>query len=76
MQLHCMIVRRRSPGGDGDHKLRGTLHDRRKFASLDHLSRGRASWNLVTTRYVEALKNFGCDDMVTGRHLDPHRVCA
>jgi len=31
----------------------------RKFASLDHLSGGRAGWNLVTTQYVEDAKNFG-----------------
>jgi len=31
----------------------------RKFASLDHLSGGRAAWNLVTTQYVEDSKNFG-----------------
>ena len=34
----------------------------RKFASLDHLSGGRAGWNLVTTQYVEDAKNFGRDE--------------
>lgn len=34
----------------------------RKFASLDHLSAGRAGWNLVTTQYVEDAKNFGRDE--------------
>ena len=34
----------------------------RKFASLDHLSGGRAAWNLVTTQYVEDAKNFGHDE--------------
>jgi FMN-dependent oxidoreductase (nitrilotriacetate monooxygenase family) len=34
----------------------------RKFASLDHLSSGRAGWNLVTTQYVEDAKNFGRDE--------------
>ena len=33
----------------------------RKFASLDHLSGGRAAWNLVTTQYLEDSKNFGRD---------------
>ena len=37
----------------------------RKFASLDHLSGGRAAWNLVTTQYVEDAKNFGREE-----HLD------
>jgi alkanesulfonate monooxygenase len=34
----------------------------RKFASLDHLSGGRAGWNLVSTQYVEDAKNFGRDE--------------
>ena len=34
----------------------------RKFASLDHLSAGRAGWNLVTTQYVEDSRNFGRDE--------------
>src|SRR5579859_5724532 len=31
----------------------------RRFASLDHLSRGRAGWNLVTTSNPDAALNFG-----------------
>lgn len=31
----------------------------RKFASLDHISKGRAAWNLVTTASKEAAGNFG-----------------
>jgi alkanesulfonate monooxygenase len=34
----------------------------RKFASLDHLSAGRAAWNLVTTQYLEDAKNFGREE--------------
>lgn len=34
----------------------------RKFASLDHLSAGRAGWNLVTTQYIEDAKNFGREE--------------
>jgi alkanesulfonate monooxygenase len=34
----------------------------RKFASLDHISGGRAAWNLVTTQYVEDAKNFNRDE--------------
>lgn len=30
----------------------------RQFASLDQLSKGRAAWNVVTTGYEEAAKNF------------------
>lgn len=33
----------------------------RKFASLDHLSQGRAGWNVVTTGGGEAAGNFGLD---------------
>jgi len=31
----------------------------RQFASLDHLSRGRAGWNIVTTSAANAAQNFG-----------------
>jgi len=31
----------------------------RRFASLDHLSKGRAAWNLVTTESADAALNFG-----------------
>ena len=34
----------------------------RKFASLDHLSGGRAGWNIVTTQYLEDSQNFGRDE--------------
>ncbi|BDZ51317.1 monooxygenase [Frondihabitans sucicola] len=43
-------------------------HVARTLASLDHLSRGRAAWNLVTSRYDEEAKNFGGDS-----HLDHTR---
>ncbi|WP_437293509.1 LLM class flavin-dependent oxidoreductase [Sorangium sp. So ce426] len=33
----------------------------RKFASLDHISQGRAGWNVVTTGGGEAAGNFGLD---------------
>jgi FMN-dependent oxidoreductase (nitrilotriacetate monooxygenase family) len=39
-------------------------HIARKFASLDHLSGGRAGWNLVTTSNPEAALNFGLDQDV------------
>ncbi|MEL4024821.1 LLM class flavin-dependent oxidoreductase [Lysinibacillus endophyticus] len=31
----------------------------RKFASLDHISGGRAAWNVVTSAGIEAANNFG-----------------
>lgn len=40
-------------------------HVARKFASLDHISRGRAGWNLVTSGNPDEALNFGRD-----AHLD------
>ncbi|MFC7477579.1 LLM class flavin-dependent oxidoreductase [Dankookia sp. GCM10030260] len=37
-------------------------HIARKFASLDHISGGRAGWNLVTTANPDAALNFGQDE--------------
>jgi FMN-dependent oxidoreductase (nitrilotriacetate monooxygenase family) len=34
----------------------------RRFASLDHLSGGRAGWNIVTTAGDAAARNFGLED--------------
>ena len=34
----------------------------RRFASLDHVSGGRAGWNIVTTAGAEPRRNFGLDD--------------
>src|SRR6202047_4082418 len=39
-------------------------HIARKFASLDHISDGRAGWNLVTTSNPEAALNFGLDEQM------------
>ncbi|KAK4441995.1 nitrilotriacetate monooxygenase component A [Podospora aff. communis PSN243] len=39
-------------------------HIARRFASLDHLSNGRAAWNIVTTANPDAAKNFGLDEHV------------
>src|SRR3546814_16542810 len=37
------------------------FHIARRFASLDHLSEGRAGWNIVTTGNPETSHNFGSD---------------
>ncbi len=37
-------------------------HIARRFASLDHISGGRAGWNIVTTGNPESAWNFGKDD--------------
>ncbi|WP_347473305.1 LLM class flavin-dependent oxidoreductase [Acinetobacter thermotolerans] len=33
----------------------------RKFASLDHISKGRAAWNVVTTASADTARNFGLE---------------
>lgn len=38
------------------------FHIARRFASLDHLSNGRAAWNIVTTGNPETAKNFGREE--------------
>jgi FMN-dependent oxidoreductase (nitrilotriacetate monooxygenase family) len=41
------------------------FHIARRFASLDHLSGGRAGWNIVTTSNPDAALNFGLEE-----HMD------
>jgi len=40
-------------------------HIARRFASLDHISAGRAGWNIVTTSNPDAARNFGVTE-----HMD------
>lgn len=37
----------------------------RKFVTIDHISKGRAGWNLVTSQNVDEAQNFGFD-----QHMD------
>src|SRR5512138_380537 len=46
-------------------------HVARRFASLDHLSGGRAGWNIVTTSNPDAALNFGLDDHM--EHAERYR---
>src|SRR5215510_12132544 len=39
-------------------------HIERKFASLDHLSSGRAGWNVVTSGNPDEAMNFGLEEHV------------
>ncbi|MGI9425666.1 MAG: LLM class flavin-dependent oxidoreductase, partial [Hyphomicrobiaceae bacterium] len=39
-------------------------HVARRFASLDHISGGRAAWNVVTTSNPDASLNFGQDEQM------------
>lgn len=43
-------------------------HVARRFASLDHISGGRAGWNIVTTSNPNASMNFGLDEAL--EHAD------
>ncbi|HET9902375.1 MAG TPA: LLM class flavin-dependent oxidoreductase [Xanthobacteraceae bacterium] len=38
------------------------FHVARRFASLDHISSGRAGWNIVTTSNPDAALNFGLEE--------------
>jgi FMN-dependent oxidoreductase (nitrilotriacetate monooxygenase family) len=38
------------------------FHVARRFASLDHISEGRAGWNVVTTSNPDSSRNFGLDE--------------
>jgi FMN-dependent oxidoreductase (nitrilotriacetate monooxygenase family) len=40
------------------------FHIARRFASLDHISGGRAGWNIVTTANPDAALNFGYDSQM------------
>jgi len=46
----------------------------RQFASLDHLSKGRAGWNVVTSTGEEAARNFGKRDQDWPHHLRYERA--
>lgn len=46
-------------------------HIARRFASLDHISNGRAGWNIVTTSNPDAALNFGLDEHMD--HADRYR---
>ena len=46
-------------------------HIARRFASLDHISNGRAGWNIVTTSNPDAALNFGLDEHM--EHADRYR---
>jgi FMN-dependent oxidoreductase (nitrilotriacetate monooxygenase family) len=39
------------------------FHVARRFASLDHVSNGRAAWNIVTTQHNETARNFGLSQL-------------
>ena len=40
----------------------------RKFASLDHISKGRAAWNVVTTASADTARNFSLEQHPNPKH--------
>src|SRR3954468_24375794 len=48
----------------GSTTFEAPFHVARRFASLDHISGGRAAWNIVTTSNPDAALNFGMDDQM------------
>src|SRR5580658_2747369 len=46
----------------GSTTFEAPYHIARRFASLDHISGGRAGWNIVTTANPDAALNFGLDE--------------
>jgi FMN-dependent oxidoreductase (nitrilotriacetate monooxygenase family) len=46
----------------------------RRFASLDHISGGRAGWNIVTTAGADAARNFNLDELPA--HVDRYARAA
>src|SRR5450755_2141744 len=48
----------------GSTTFEAPFHIARRFASLDHISGGRAAWNIVTTSNPDAALNFGTDDQM------------
>ncbi len=47
------------------------FHVARRFSSLDHISGGRAGWNVVTTSNPDASKNFGREEHL--EHAERYR---
>ncbi|NTI78665.1 LLM class flavin-dependent oxidoreductase [Rhizobium rhizogenes] len=46
-------------------------HIARRYASLDHVSGGRAAWNVVTTQHNNSAPNFGLENLPS--HADRHK---
>ena len=60
----AMVTERLGLAATGSTTFDEPYHVARRFASLDHLSGGRAAWNIVTTSNPDAAKNFGLEDHV------------
>jgi FMN-dependent oxidoreductase (nitrilotriacetate monooxygenase family) len=58
----AMVTERIGLVATGSTTFDAPYHVARRFASLDHLSGGRAGWNIVTTSNPDAALNFGMTD--------------
>jgi FMN-dependent oxidoreductase (nitrilotriacetate monooxygenase family) len=58
----AMVTERIGLVATGSTTFDAPYHIARRFASLDHISGGRAGWNIVTTSNPEAALNFGLDE--------------
>ncbi|MSQ70016.1 MAG: LLM class flavin-dependent oxidoreductase [Betaproteobacteria bacterium] len=60
----AMVTKRIGLMATGSTTYDAPFHVARRFASLDHISGGRAAWNIVTTSNPDASLNFGHDDQM------------
>ena len=58
----AMVTERLGLIATGSTTFDAPYHVARRFASLDHISEGRAGWNIVTTSNPDSALNFGLDD--------------
>jgi FMN-dependent oxidoreductase (nitrilotriacetate monooxygenase family) len=58
----AMVTERIGLVATGSTTFDAPYHIARRFASLDHISNGRAGWNIVTTSNPDAALNFGLDE--------------
>src|SRR5258708_4040682 len=60
----AMVTERLGLVATGSTTFDEPYHVARRFASLDHISGGRAGWNVVTTSNPDAALNFGLEEHV------------
>src|SRR5919109_962073 len=58
----AMVTEHLGLAATGSTTFDAPYHVARRFASLDHISGGRAGWNIVTTSNPDAALNFGLDE--------------
>jgi alkanesulfonate monooxygenase len=66
-----VVTERLGLAATGSTTFDSPYHVARRFASLDHLSGGRAAWNIVTTSNPDAAQNFGLEEHM--EHAERYR---